>query len=315
MNLWNWFISLSHIEMMGVLILVLLTAASTAIFCLGKIKPENDWSDLSRRVKAWWIMAGVFFLAMAVNRMLSIIFFGLMSFWAFKEYVTIWDTRRADHRALFWAFLAIPIQYYWVGTGWYGMFIIFVPVYMFLFLPMRLVLAGETTGFLGSSAMIQWGIMAFVFGLSHLAFLLNMPVVGNTGANGQSLLLFLVLITEMNDVFQYAWGKSFGKTKILPTVSPNKTWEGFVGGVLTTVVVGLLLKFLTPFGIGATALISFAVAISGFCGDVVMSAVKRDAGIKDFGTLIPGHGGMLDRVDSLCYTAPIFFHIVHYFYY
>ncbi len=315
MNLWNWFISLSHIEMMGVLILFLLTAASTAIFCLGKIKPENDWSDLSRRVKAWWIMAGVFFLAMAVNRMLSIIFFGLMSFWAFKEYVTIWDTRRADHRALFWAFLAIPIQYYWVGTGWYGMFIIFVPVYMFLFLPMRLVLAGETTGFLGSSAKIQWGIMAFVFGLSHLAFLLNMPAVGNTGANGQSLLLFLVLITEMNDVFQYAWGKSFGKTKILPTVSPNKTWEGFVGGVLTTVVAGLCLKFLTPFGIGATALISFAVAISGFCGDVVMSAVKRDAGIKDFGTLIPGHGGILDRVDSLCYTAPIFFHIVHYFYY
>jgi phosphatidate cytidylyltransferase len=232
-----------------------------------------------------------------------------------KEYVTILDTRRADHRALFWSFLIIPIQYYWVGIQWYGMFIIFIPVYMFLFLPMRLVLAKETAGFLASTSKIHWGLMAFVFGLSHLAYLLVMPQVPGSHANGQSLLLFLVILTELNDVFQYLWGKTLGRRKILPTVSPKKTWEGFLGGVLTTLALSLLLRFLTPFDVKAALLIGLVIAVSGFCGDVVMSAVKRDAGVKDFGGLIPGHGGMLDRVDSLCYTAPLFFHIVRYFYY
>lgn len=314
MNLLNFIFRLPPVGKVAVLIFFALVFVSGLIWLLSQVMPSRNWSELKLRVLSWWIMVGVFFPVVSFSQTLTIIFFACLSFWALKEYVTILDTRRADHRALFWAFLSIPIQYYWVGTQWYGMFIIFIPVYMFLYLPLRLVLTEETSGFLSSAAKIQWGLMAFVFGLSHLAYLSIMPQTG-ASANGQSLLLFLVIITESNDIFQYAWGRLFGKRRILPAVSPKKTAEGFWGGVTTTTLFSLTIRFLTPFGIVETLFIAFCISVAGFFGDVVMSAVKRDAGIKDFGDLIPGHGGMLDRVDSLCYTAPLFFHIVRYFYY
>lgn len=309
------FNKLSAINQAGVLILAILIGATLIIWMLKKVQPQNNWDELVNRVKSWWIMALVFFGAVSLNKNISLIFFALLSFWSLKEYVTILKTRRADHWALILAFLAVPLQFYWIYTGWYGMFLIFIPVYMFLFLPISLILAQEPSGFLESSAKIQWGLIAFVYGLSHLGFLLILPNVSAKLISGQALLLFLVIITEMNDVFQYLWGKTIGVHKILPKISPKKTWEGFVGGALTTTGFSIFLKFLTPFTNGQIMLISFTLAIAGFCGDVVMSAVKRDVGIKDFSTVIPGHGGMLDRVDSLCYTAPVFFHITAYFYF
>jgi phosphatidate cytidylyltransferase len=233
-----------------------------------------------------------------------------------KEYVTLLKTRPADHRALVLTFLAVPIQYVWIGLDppWYGMFIVFIPVYMFLILPVRLVLSKETTGFVASASQIQWGLMAFVFGLSHLAYLLTLPALGDAGASGRTLVLFLVFVVEMSDVLQYIWGKTLGRHKIIPKVSPNKTWEGFIGGIASAMLLSLGIRFLTPFSIRETLIVSLLITVAGFCGGAVMSAVKRDFGVKDFGSVIPGHGGMLDRVDSLCYAAPIFFHYVRYFY-
>ncbi|MBF0505120.1 MAG: phosphatidate cytidylyltransferase [Candidatus Omnitrophica bacterium] len=299
----------------GVLILGILCLATVLVWGLSKTALPVNWNELRQRVRSWWFMAVFFFLAVTVNPVITIVFFALMSFWVLKEYITILHTRRADHRALVWAFLAIPIQYYWVASHWYIMFLIFIPIYMFLFIPFRLVLCEEIEGFLSSSARIQWGIMIFVFGLSHMAYLSVMPKIHGTLASGQSLLLFLVIVTEMNDVFQYIWGRTLGHHKILPKVSPNKTSEGFWYGILTTTVFSVLLRFLTPFDFFGTMFFAFCIAVAGFFGDVVMSAVKRDAGIKDFSNIIPGHGGALDRVDSLCYTAPLFFHMVAYFYY
>jgi phosphatidate cytidylyltransferase len=260
-------------------------------------------------------MATVFFVSIVVDSRVSLVFFAMLSFWALKEYVTLLETRPADHRALFWAFLAVPAQYFLVGIGWYGMFVLFIPVYMFLFLPLRLVLAGQPAGFVRSVSQLQWGLMAFVFGLSHLGQLLRFaePLPG-AGVNGRTLLLFLVFVTEMSDVLQYCWGKLFGRTKILPTISPNKTWEGFLGGILTTAALSLVVRFLTPFPPGETFGVALLICVTGFFGGAVMSAVKRDLGTKDFGSIIPGHGGVLDRVDSLCYSAPVFFHYVRYFY-
>jgi len=298
---------------LGVLGLLLISSAGTAL--LMKAKPGSDFSELSSRIRAWWVMAGVFFGAIFAGRIASLVLLALMSFWALKEYLTLLKTRRADHRALVWAFLSIPIQYYWAGSLWYGMFIIFIPVYMSLWLPMRLVLAGEAKGFLASAAEIQWGVMAFVFGLSHLGYLIGMPAVGSLNANGQSLLLFLVFITEMSDVFQFVWGKTLGKHKIIPTVSPNKTWEGLVGGITSVGICGVFLRFLTPFSAVESFIVAASIAIVGFFGGATMSAIKRDFGVKDFGSIIPGHGGMLDRVDSLCYAAPVFFHYVYYVHY
>jgi len=309
------FLSLSLIQQGGTIVLTLLIPASIIIFVLRKTHPNTDWVELNNRIKAWWLMAGVFLTAMSVSRNISITFFAFMSFWALKEYFTILNTRQADQRAIFWAFLTIPIQYYWIGTHWYGMFLIFIPVYMFLFIPIRLVLIGEMQGFLVAASRIQWGIMAFVFGLGHIAYLLTLPQLSGTKVNGTSLVFFLVLMTELGDVSQYIWGKIFGKHKILPVVSPKKTWEGFLGGIFSAMILSVVFRFLTPFTVSSAIGIGGIIAIVGFCGDVVMSAVKRDAGIKDFGQLILGHGGMLDRVDSLCFTAPIFFHIVVFFYY
>ncbi len=300
---------------MGLLILGALALSSVGVALLRRAQPSRDISELAARVKAWWIMAAVFFGAIAASARVSLVFFAFLSFWALKEYVTLLKTRPADHRALVWAFLAVPIQYLWVGLGWYGMFVVFIPVYMFLILPIRLVLAKQTAGFVASASQIQWGLMAFVFGLSHLGMLLALPAVGKPPANGRTLLLFLVVVTELSDVFQYVWGKTLGRHKILPSVSPNKTWEGFLGGIITTALISLLLRFLTPFAVLETIGIALLITVAGFFGGAVMSAVKRDFGVKDFGELIPGHGGMLDRVDSLCYAAPVFFHCVRYFYY
>ena len=301
---------------MGLLVLAVLVIASLAVAVLQRARPGKDFSELSARVRAWWIMAAVFFVAILVSNRLSLVFFALMSFWAMKEYVTLLKTRPADHHALVLTFLAVPIQYVWIGLDppWYGMFIIFIPVYMLLVLPIRLVLAKETRGFVESASQIHWGMMIFVFGLSHMAYLLTIPAIEDTTANGRTLVLFLVFVVEMSDVLQYIWGKTLGRHKIIPAVSPNKTWEGFIGGIASAMLLSLTIRFLTPFTIRETLLVSLLITVAGFCGGAVMSAVKRDFGVKDFGSVIPGHGGMLDRVDSLCYAAPIFFHYVRYFY-
>ncbi|HKP13808.1 MAG TPA: phosphatidate cytidylyltransferase [Blastocatellia bacterium] len=313
MNLAATIRSLSPVMQMGLVVLSVLVAASSAVAALRLARPRADFSELAARVRAWWVMAAVFFAAVLVSNRLSLIFFGFMSFWAMKEYVTLLKTRPADHHALVFTFLAIPIQYFWIAIGWYGMFIVFIPVYMMLMLPARMVLAKETSGFVASASQIQWGLMIFVFGLSHMAFLLTVPQIPETNVNGRMLVLFLVFVVEMSDVLQYVWGKTFGRHKIIPAVSPNKTWEGFVGGILSAMGLSLLIRFLTPFTMAETLLVSLIITVAGFCGGAVMSAVKRDFGVKDFGATIPGHGGMLDRVDSLCYAAPFFFHYVRFF--
>jgi phosphatidate cytidylyltransferase len=300
---------------MGLIVLIVLVIASAAVLILRRLKPQKDYSELSARIRSWWVMAGIFFAAVGASARAALVLFAFFSFWALKEYITLLKTRPADHRALVWSFLAIPIQYYWIATGWYGMFAIFIPVYMFLVLPVRLLLAKEVTGFVASASQIQWGLMAFVFGLSHLGYLVSLPVSAGHQADGRMLLLFLVFVVEISDVLQYVWGKTLGHHKIIPAVSPNKTWEGFLGGIGTTILLSLVLRFLTPFTLLETAGVALLITVAGFCGGAVMSAVKRDFGVKDFGSIIPGHGGVLDRVDSLCYAAPLFFHYVRYCYY
>jgi len=298
----------------GILVLGLLGTASCVIAVLRRVRPALDVSELAARTRSWWVMAAVFFAALALTPRLSTVFFALLSFWAMKEYVTLLATRPADHGALVLAFLAVPVQYLWVDMAWYGMFVVFVPVYVFLAIPVRLVLARETAGFVASASQLQWGLMAFVFGFGHLAILGRAGHVPGApdGVDGRTLLLFLVFVVELSDVFQYVWGKLAGRHKVLPAVSPNKTWEGLVGGVATTALAALGLRYLTPFTVVETLLVALGVGLAGFLGGAVMSAVKRDFGVKDFGRLIPGHGGVLDRIDSLCFAAPLYFHYLHY---
>jgi len=277
---------------------------------------DRDYGELISRIRSWWVMAAIFTLAILLNRNISLLFFAFISFMALKEYLSLIPTRRADHRVLFWAYLSIPLQYYWAGMEWFGMFIIFIPVYLFLFMPMRMVMVGEVDGFLRAAGTLHWGVMITVFSISHVAFLLVLPESVNPGAGGAGLVLFLVILTQLNDVSQYVWGKMLGRHKVIPKVSPNKTWEGFLGGVLTTSLLAMLMAtWLTPLNLYEGVVAGLIIGIGGFVGDVNISALKRDLKVKDSGTLLPGHGGILDRVDSLTYTAPLFFHYVYYLYY
>jgi phosphatidate cytidylyltransferase len=297
-------------------ILLLLDVGSATIFLLKIIKPNKDHTELEQRIRTWWIIIILLFVALVTSRGLAIFFFGLISYLAFKEFITLIPTRRADHRVLFWAYWTIPLQYFWAYIEWYGMFIIFIPVYMFMLLPVRMLLRGETEGFLKSAGTLQWGLMTTVFSLSHLAYLLVIPDDGVLELSGVGLVLYLISLTEMNDIAQYIWGKSFGRSKVIPSVSPNKSWAGLVGGVATTTVLAwVLAPVLTPLSSLHALQIGALIGVSGFFGDICISAVKRDIGIKDTGNMLPGHGGILDRVDSLTFTAPVFFHFVRYIYF
>ncbi|MFO1423370.1 MAG: phosphatidate cytidylyltransferase [Candidatus Competibacteraceae bacterium] len=290
----------------------LLALATLVVWWLA---PAPD-SELRQRIRSWWLIVALCSLALMFSRAAALVFFGGVSFLALKEYLTLIPTRQTDRRVLFWAYLSIPVQYFWIGIEWYGMFIIFIPVYLFLLLPVAMVLNGETQGYLRAAGTLHWGLMSMVFSLSHLAYLLVLPEGEYSHVSGPGLVLFLLLLTELNDVAQYCWGKLLGRHKISPTVSPNKTVEGFVGGVLTTVpLAALLAPWLTPFSVLDAVLAGALIAVAGFFGDLSLSALKRDLGIKDSGNLLPGHGGILDRVDSLTYTAPLFFHFTRYFYF
>jgi phosphatidate cytidylyltransferase len=292
-----------------------LMTATLIIAILGRVRPTMDLDEMRARIRSWWMMAAVFSLALVVDRGLSLVFFALVSYLALKEYLSLIPTRRADRRVLLWVYIAVPFQYMWIYLEWYGMFIIFVPVYVFLAIPMRMVLIGQTTGFLRAAGTIHWGAMITIFSIGHVAFLLVLPASVNPNGAGPALVLFLVVLTQLNDVAQFIWGKALGRAKVMPTVSPNKTWQGLIGGVATTAVLAMLLfSVLTPFQWYEAAAAGVLIGVFGFVGDVVISAVKRDLQIKDSGSLLPGHGGILDRIDSLTYTAPLFFHYTYYLY-
>ena len=298
------------------LIIGLLVFATLLFFIWGKLKPEANLIELKLRTKSWWTMALVFILAIVINPIISYFAFGLLSFMALREITTISkNVRDVDRRIMIWCYIAIPIQFILAYNGCFNLFVIFIPVVMFIFISFMLVIRGETTEIGRSMSVIPTQLMLTVFSLSHLAFLLSLPQIAGFNAGGRGLLLFVVFITEINDVFQFTWGKLLGRHAIIPKISPNKTWEGFIGGIITTTVLGYFLRFLTPFSEVESLVVSFVIACAGFVGDVVVSAVKRDIGLKDTGNLIPGHGGILDRIDSLAITSVVFFHIVYNLYY
>lgn len=293
----------------------LLILASLGVFALTRIKPQKDYTELARRTKSWWVMIGIFTGAMLSGQTASLWLLGFISFLALKEYFSVIPTRRTDRRVLFWAYLAIPVQYYWASMAWYGMFVVFIPIYMFLLIAGRMLLTKRTDGFLNAAGTVHWGLMTTVFFLSHTGYLLILPTRESSPTGGSGLLLYLVFLTQFNDVAQYVWGKLFGKHKITPVVSPKKTWEGFLGGITTTALIAMCIApFLTPFGAGMAFCSGLLIGVSGFLGDIIISAVKRDIGVKDMGAMIPGHGGIMDRVDSLTFTAPQFFYFTCYFY-
>ncbi len=271
-------------------------------------------ANLNARINAWWAMVVVFALALALGRIGTVVLFALMSFLALREFITLTPSKRGDHRALFWAFFVLlPIQYFLIARQWYAMFTIFIPVFAYLLIPIRSVIAGDTERFLERTAKIQWGLMVCVYFVSYAPALLTLHIPEYEGQIAK-LLFFFAAVVQLSDVLQYVVGKLFGHRPVAAKVSPNKTLEGFLGGVLAASFVGMALWWATPFSPLAAFGMALAINLMGFCGGLTMSAIKRDRGVKDYGELLPGHGGMMDRIDSLCFAAPIFFHLTRYFY-
>lgn len=270
--------------------------------------------NLNARVRAWWSMAAIFSAAFVIGTNATIVMFAFISFFALREFITLTPTRPGDHRALSLAFfILIPVQYWLIGIHWYELFSIFIPVYAFLLLPSFSALAQDAENFLERTAKIQWGIMVTIYCISHVPALLLLDIPGYEGQNAL-LLFYLVLVVQISDVLQYVFGKLFGKTKIAPVVSPSKTVEGFVGGATSATLIGAAMWWITPFTPLQSAGMAFIIVLMGFLGGLTLSAVKRSLGAKDWGTMIKGHGGMMDRMDSISFAAPIFFHLTRYFF-
>jgi phosphatidate cytidylyltransferase len=371
--------------LLGVVLVALAVAYGVGLIL--RRQPENNVNPallrtFMLRVRAWWMMYAILLVSFVLGYTVTVFVFGLVSFWALREFITMTPTRRADHRALFWVLIVFtPLQYLLVGIGrafvspppgswtesvarqlglygvdFYGLYSIMIPVYCSLFIPARIAISGDYKRFLERSAKIQAGLLVCVYSLSYAPALLQLelttwkpppagavPAVVGTPADQAvdsretvqtatrpatlpagkrrwyegaqvGLLFYFILIVQTGDVFQYIWGKAFGRRPIAPEISASRTWEGFLGGVATTTVLGAVLWWVTPFRIWEAALMSLIASVMGFAGGMTMSAIKRDRGVTDTGTLVQGHAGVLDRIDSICFSAPVFFHLTRFYF-
>ena len=308
-------VSATLVRIFGAVFLVLAVASTIGLTLKwrhGFDRAHATIDNLNARLKAWWIMIAVIAAATWTGAWAVIGLFALVSFQCLREYVSLAPARKGDHRALIWSFYVfLPLQYYLIAAGWYGLFSILIPVYAFLLLPISASLGADTTRFLERSAKIQWGLMICAYCLSHVPALLTLEIPGYEGRN-LLLVVFLLLTVQSSDVFQYIWGKLLGRHALSKQISPSKTVEGLVGGVLSATAMGAALWWITPFSPVEAAFVALVINTLGFFGGFVLSAIKRDRGVKDWGHLIEGHGGMLDRVDSLAFSAPVFFHLLRY---
>lgn len=295
---------------------VLITASVIGFILQRWLSPRGDnpvIENLNDRIRAWWVMAILISVALLGGRSGVIILFAICSFAALREFMTLTNATRADHPTLVASFFVVlPAQFWLIWIDWYGLYSIFIPVYVFLFLPIISALAGVTRNYLVRVAEMQWALMIAVFCLSHVPALVDLTIPGYE-SRGVLLIAFLMIVVQLSDVLQYVWGKLLGRRKIAPRLSPSKTLEGLVGGILSATAIGAGLWWMTPFTPLEAAAMSLLITIMGFLGGLVMSAIKRDRGVKDWGHSIAGHGGFIDRLDSVIFSAPLFFHVTRYF--
>jgi phosphatidate cytidylyltransferase len=266
------------------------------------------------RIHTWRIILTLLVIAVLIGKSGLISLFGLMSFLAFKEYISIIPTRSADRMTILWIYLLIPAQYLFIAKGYFVLSLVFIPVFVFLFLAIRLIISKESTDFLRSFCYLYFGLISLVFSISHGAMFFLQTSREFPMEQKITTVLYVITLTQTNDIAQFIAGKLFGNKKIIPTISPGKTWAGFIGGLVYSSLFGAILgPIMTPLSMALSTLSGFLIAIAGFFGDVTFSAIKRDLKIKDTGCMLPGHGGIIDRIDSLTFAIPLFFHFFNYF--
>jgi phosphatidate cytidylyltransferase len=254
------------------------------------------------------VLSSVTALALVLGAGAVCALFAAFSLLALREFL---EGQARAPRSMLFAIAAM--QYGLIWSRWPIVFSTLIPVAAFLAIPTWNALAGNTAHYLECTAGQFWGLMVSTYCLSYAPALLMLDIPGFAGRNA-TLLFYFLLVIQSSDILQYVWGKLLGSRPVAPRISPNKTWEGFLGGILTATALGAALYRATPFRPWQAAAISATVTLVGFAGGLSMSAIKRQRGVKDFGTLVPGHGGVLDRIDSLCFAAPAFFLLVRYFF-
>ena len=318
-------------------ILVLAVLVSLTVFLfVGQIlkrQPESNFDPaivrtFNKRVSAWLTICVFLVVTLLCHEVVTVVLFFLVSFWALREFITMTPTRRGDHRTLFWVFFVFtPMQYVLVGLDYYSLYTVVIPVYGSLFIAGRIAFADDNKRYLERIAKIQFGLLICVYALSHAPALLNLNLSTwnsaegiwepwTTGKNNPGLLFFFIVIVQISDMLHFIWDRLFGRHVIAPTVNATKTWEGQIGAAICTAVVGIILQLclpVTPFTWYGAGFMAMVISLMASSGSMTMSAIKRDRGVKDYGTLVQGHAGVLDRIDSVCFAAPIFFHVTRFF--
>ncbi len=277
---------------------------------------RDDIDNLTQLLRTTWWLIFVFWLAWIAGDATRLVLFGLGSFFALREFLTLSPTRRSDHRSLVLAFFVVlPLQYVLAGTAQFNLFTVFIPVYVFVAIPVASALAGDPTRFLERNAKLQWGIMVCIYGMSHVPALLLLKFARYDQKNA-FLVLFLVLVVQTCMVTQHLVARrlmQLGKAPTLAKVSQSFSWRAWWAGMAAGSLLGALLAGITPFVPGQAFALSFVACAAGSLGHLVMKAIKRDRGVpmwRGQGKAVTGAGGLLDRIDALCFAAPVFFHSV-----
>ena len=318
--------SLSPPEQVGLLFILvfgLLALVSLSAFVMSLRDRNEDDSrterarELKGLLKTSWGMVTVFWIGWALGETIATVLFGLVAFFALREFITLSPTRQGDHRSLVLAFFVVlPVQFASVITRHFDLVTVFIPVYVFLAIPVVSALANDPKRFLERTAKLQWGIMVCVYGMSHVPALLLLKFPAYQGKDA-FLVFFLVFVVQSCMIVQHLVGRKLRRLPSAPNVSQSFNWTSWLIAVIVASLIGGLLAGLTPFMPGQAVAMALIACVSGSLGHLVMKALKRDRGITNWGAQgrsVTGASGLLDRVDALCFAAPVFFHSVRWYF-
>lgn len=298
-----------------VIFMAVLSVLSIYYFYQTWTKPTEGLYKISSRIRFLWVMTIVFLLAALYSYKILLVYVAFIAFLGLKEFLSITPTRRTDRRVLLWAYLSIPIQFFLIWQGWFEAFFLYVPAHVFLILPMVMVIIGDTDGFLRAWSTLGWGIITTVYSLGFLACVLVLPALENRATEGIGLALFLVGLAQNNHAAHYLFGRQFHDSRLAFKVSQTRNWASLAGGILVTTLLAVLLApLITPFSRLDALWIGPLISIGGFIGYIILSAIKSDLGLRDRGSMTPGSGGVLNRIDTFVYAAPLYFYIVQQYY-
>jgi phosphatidate cytidylyltransferase len=315
-------------EQVGLLFVVLfglLIAASITVFTLSLRERDTERGAARSKelghmggvLNTSWLIAIVFWIGWASGETVATVLFAIVAFFALREFVTLSPTRRGDHRSLILAFFVVlPVQFWLVATAHFDLFSVFIPVYVFLLIPVVSALANDPHRFLERNAKLQWGIMVCVYGMSHVPALLLLDFPLWDERKNAFLVFFLVFVVQMCMVAQYLAQRFIKRAPQAPLVSLSFNWTSWAIGVVVGGLVGAALAGITPFKPGQAMAMALIACVAGTLGHLVMKALKRDRGVTHWGgtVSVTGATGLLDRIDALCFAAPVFFHSVRWYF-